>query len=282
MPRLALFLTIVFAFQLHQVALLVASPAPPDQPAETQAELLPQSPIVHPQAHAHNDYAHDRPLHDALANGFSSVEADIFLVDGQLLVGHERSELRPDRTLEDLYLEPLRKIVAANGGHVYQQPIKFQLLIDIKTEGVETYNQLSKTLAKYKDFLTEVSEGIETERAVSVVISGNRPIELISQQAIRFAAIDGRLSDLDSSSPSHLIPLISDRWGSHFSWKGAGEMPREQFEKLQGILHKAHVAGRKVRFWATPDNVEMWRFLNDVGVDYINTDDLVGLASMLN
>ena len=33
------------------------------------------------RAHAHNDYRHDRPLHDALAHGFTGIEADVFLVD---------------------------------------------------------------------------------------------------------------------------------------------------------------------------------------------------------
>ena len=37
-------------------------------------------------AHAHNDYEHDRPLLDALDEGFTSIEADVFLVEGQLLV----------------------------------------------------------------------------------------------------------------------------------------------------------------------------------------------------
>ena len=54
------------------------------------------------QAHAHNDYLHARPLFDALDHGFASVEADIFLVDGKLLVGHAKSELKADRTLQAL------------------------------------------------------------------------------------------------------------------------------------------------------------------------------------
>ena len=55
------------------------------------------------QAHAHNDYLHARPLLDALECGFCSVEADIYLVDGQLLVAHTQLELSPDRTLRSLY-----------------------------------------------------------------------------------------------------------------------------------------------------------------------------------
>ena len=51
-------------------------------------------------AHAHNDYLHERPLFEALDLGFNSVEADIFLVDGQLLVGHSRDQLKPERKTE--------------------------------------------------------------------------------------------------------------------------------------------------------------------------------------
>src|SRR4051794_1044740 len=54
------------------------------------------------RGHAHNDYMHARPLRDALDNGFCSIEADIFLVDGKLLVAHEREHVRADRTLQSL------------------------------------------------------------------------------------------------------------------------------------------------------------------------------------
>jgi hypothetical protein len=43
------------------------------------------------RAHAHNDFQHERPLFDALAHGFTSVEADVWLVNGELLIGHERA-----------------------------------------------------------------------------------------------------------------------------------------------------------------------------------------------
>jgi hypothetical protein len=35
--------------------------------------------IILPNAYAHNDYWHKRPLLDALDNGFTYVEADVFL-----------------------------------------------------------------------------------------------------------------------------------------------------------------------------------------------------------
>src|SRR3954468_10320493 len=85
-------------------------------------------------AHAHNDYTHTRPLFDALDQGFCSVEADIFLVDGKLLVAHTLQATKPERTLQALYLDPLRERIKKNGGRVYPNGPQFTLLIDLKTD----------------------------------------------------------------------------------------------------------------------------------------------------
>ena len=60
-----------------------------------QAAPKPRPGDVQPleRAHAHNDYEHDRPLLDALDQGFTSVEADVWLVDGQLYLGHDAPDL---------------------------------------------------------------------------------------------------------------------------------------------------------------------------------------------
>ena len=39
-----------------------------------------------PHAYAHNDYWHKRPLLDALDNGFTHVEADVYLRHSRLVV----------------------------------------------------------------------------------------------------------------------------------------------------------------------------------------------------
>ncbi len=84
------------------------------------------------RAHAHNDYEHRRPLFDALHHGFTSVEADIWLVDGELCVAHDLVDTDPCRTLSELYLDPLRTIVHANRGRVYPgRSAPVQLLVDV-------------------------------------------------------------------------------------------------------------------------------------------------------
>lgn len=234
------------------------------------------------QAHAHNDYYHARPLLDALEQGFCSVEADVFLVGEELLVGHSRLELRPDRTLESLYLDPLQERVESHGGRVFADGPAFTLLVDFKSEGVATYMALRKKLAGYRDMLSSVQNGKFRPGAIQVVISGNRPFKEIADAKVRYAGIDGRLTDLDSESPAHLMPLISDRWTSHFRWRGDGEFPKDEREKLVKIVKKAHAAGRRVRFWATPENPALWRELQSAGVDHINTDQLQKLREFLS
>lgn len=239
--------------------------------------------VVHPllAAHAHNDYHHPRPLLDALDRGFCSVEADVFLVNGQLLVGHEEAELRSENTLQRLYLDPLRERVQANGGHVHGDRARFTLLIDIKSEGPATYSVLRDALASYRDLISSHDEQGDQVRAVQVVVSGNCPRQEIAADPLRLARIDGRLTDLDSGESAELMPLISDRWTAHFGWLGQGDFSAEEREKLHSVVRHAHAAGRRVRFWATPEEPLLWRELLAAGVDHISTDQLDRLRDFL-
>jgi glycerophosphoryl diester phosphodiesterase len=234
-----------------------------------------------PNAHAHNDYWHERPLIDALDHGFTSVEADIFVVDGKLLVGHARGELKPERTLESLYLEPLARCTKENGGRVHQGGERFILLVDIKSDAQAALAAANEALSKYSDMLTVVENGEVKQGAVTIVFSGNRPIAEMESAKLRYAGIDGRLSDLDSNRPSHFMPMISDNWTSHFTWRGDGEMPAEERRKLKEIVDKVHGAGRIARFWGTPEKEAVWRELRSAGVDLIGTDQLDRLATFL-
>jgi len=245
----------------------------------------PNAPPSPGQAHAHNDYRHERPLLDALDHGFTSVEADVYLVDGRLLVAHEAYEVDPSRTLQSLYLDPLCVRTEQNDGWVFPDKTQLMLLIDVKTEADETYRALREVLQEYEDILTVFRPDGREEGAVTVIISGNRARELLAQENIRYAAIDGRLQDLDSGDPATLIPLISDKWSDHFFWRGDGDMPESERQKLRDIVATAHEQERRVRFWSTPDIAPqrdaVWQELLNAKVDLINTDDLAGLQNFL-
>lgn len=259
--------------QFSGIALLVVTSAVADVPAEDVVAL--------PGAHAHNDYHHPRPLLDALAHGFCSVEADVFLVEGELLIGHDRSELRPGRTLTSLYLEPLRQRIRKMGGSVYGGARLFTLLVDVKSEAEPAYRALRGVLAEYADILTVVDGNRAKPGGVTVVVSGNRAWDLIAADDPRYCAIDGRLSDLDSDAPAHLLPLLSDRWTKHFEWRGSGPLADAEAGKLKRIVARAHEKGRRIRFWATPEEPTLWRALENANVDLIGADKLAALQSHL-
>src|SRR5438132_1932049 len=121
------------------------------------------APVPLVRAHSHNDYEQKRPLLDALDHGFCSVEADIHLVEGRLLVAHDLNQTQPDRTLEVLYLEPLRQRVKRNSGWVYLNGPRVWLLIDIKSDAEKTYAALREVLKSYADIVTVFRSGkIET------------------------------------------------------------------------------------------------------------------------
>ncbi|WP_309060928.1 phosphatidylinositol-specific phospholipase C/glycerophosphodiester phosphodiesterase family protein [Streptomyces sp.] len=241
------------------------------------------------RAHAHNDYEHPRPLLDALDHRFGSVEADIFLVGDQLLVAHDPEDLDPSRTLESLYLDPLAARVRANRGSVYRgHRGSLQLLVDIKTEGSSTYLELDRRLRRYRHLFTTFAHGRVLPGPVTAVVSGNRAARVpMEAQRVRRAFYDGRLADLGGPARSSFIPLISDNWTLHFTWRGVGTFPDAERRKLRDIVSTAHARGQKVRFWATPDlpgpaRDALWGELVAADVDFLNTDDLAGLESFLD
>ncbi|MCH5674462.1 phosphatidylinositol-specific phospholipase C/glycerophosphodiester phosphodiesterase family protein [Streptomyces gilvus] len=268
-------------------ATLAAVLAPPAGSAFADGREHTRRPLW--RAHAHNDYEHPRPLFDALDHRFGSVEADIFLVGDQLLIGHTVDDLDPTRTLESLYLDPLSRIVKANHGSVYRgwrRPL--QLLIDIKTEGSSTYLELDRHLRRYPHLFTTYAHGRVHPGAVTNVISGDRAARVpMEAQSVRRAFYDGRLTDLGTPAPASFVPLVSDNWQLTFTWLGEGAFPDAERRRLRGIIGQAHKAGQKVRFWNTPDLAGPARDalrteLLTAGVDYVNTDDLAGLESFLD
>lgn len=231
------------------------------------------------RAHSHNDYVRKRPLLDALDNGVCSVEADIFLVDGKLLLGHDLKDVREDFTLEGAYLDPLRARVRANGGRVYPNGPVFTLLIDVKSEGKSTYERLRAVLAQYEDMLTRFTAAGMEEKAVTVVISGSRSAAQIAADLPRFAACDGTRNDIGGDRILH--PLVSMSWGSVFKWNGRGPMPEEDAATLRDMVARAHANGQRLRFWALPLSKEVWEVLYAEGVDLINVDNLPQIRAFL-
>jgi hypothetical protein len=228
-----------------------------------------------PNAYAHNDYWHRRPLLDALENGFSYVEADIFKVRNKLVVAHTVPFFKNNRTLENLYLEPLRRHCSNNNAAL------LTLMIDIKSGGKRALKLLLPLLEKYKDILSSYEGGQVQRRQVTVIITGHKPIEDIRGMQQRFIFLDEDLRQTGTDTATCTYITASCRYSSLLSWKGEGPMPDAEKQKLLAFVQKAHDLGRKVRLWASPENEQVWAALLSCNVDLINTDKLTALRNFL-
>ena len=117
--------------------------------------------IIPIPCHSHNDYWRKVPLYDALAAGCTGVEADVWLKDNDLLVGHSTSSLTSTRSLRSLYIDPLTSILShqnpppasqntttptnsttsgapVNGIFETNPVASLTLLIDVKSDGATT------------------------------------------------------------------------------------------------------------------------------------------------
>ncbi|MBK8504247.1 MAG: hypothetical protein IPL46_19805 [Saprospiraceae bacterium] len=234
-----------------------------------------------PNSHAHNDYLHERPLQDALALGFVSVEADILLGEDHLFVGHNREDLliKP-LDFESVYLQPLYQRYLAHSKSIYPEyGDLFYLWLDIKYDGATVLNLLKKLIRPYRKML--FSERRNRNGRVMILISGDRPMDLLLADKSGYFHIDGRPADLLKSFDRARMPFISQNMKEVCSTNENDYLDISEKNKLVKLVEQCHQQNKKIRLWATPENEQLWQQFLEIKLDLINTDSLQRLASFL-
>jgi alkaline phosphatase len=225
-------------------------------------------------AHSHNDYEQQHPFYEAWENGFGSIEADIFLHDNKLLVAHTNKELNNNRTLQSLYLNPLKKALEKNGFPYADKNKELQLLIDTKTDSLKTLDKMIEVLKGYP--------AIINCNKIKITISGNRPPPEKFIAYPSYIYFDGVLSKDYSAEALSKIIMLSDDFKTYSLWNGKDSIPKKDWKTLAASIAKAHQLKKKVRFWDAPDNENSWQTVMHLRVDFINTDRIKELAQFFN
>ena len=197
--------------------------------------------IIPIPCHSHNDYWRHVPLYSALAAGCTSVEADVWLSDADLFVGHSEQSLTKERTLTSLYIDPIMSILSiqntpnqkvttnptspsstssstASPNGVFetspQTPLIF--LIDIKTDGASTFptvlNQLEPL--RSRGWLTHFNGTAVIPGPVTVVGTGNTPFDLLtSNSTYRDIFYDAPLQELWGDDPKTTTTIPTTPYG---------------------------------------------------------------------
>ena len=224
--------------------------------------------------HSHNDYEQAVPFFAAYDAGFGSIEADIFLHNDSLIVGHTEKDLPLARTLENMYLKPLAKKIQANNGYPYTDTSQqLQLMIDIKTDSIATLDKLISVLKTYPI--------IVNAHHLIISISGNRPPQNKFTAYPSFIWFDGELNKTYTAEALTKIVMLSDALPRYTKWNGTDELNINDFNSLKALVDKTHALNKKIRFWAAPDNEKAWIILIQLGVDYLNTDHIEAISSFL-
>lgn len=221
--------------------------------------------VYTPKAHSHNDYENSRPFSLAFEEGFYSVEADIHLHEGMLLVGHDKKSLKSEKTLETLYLNPIEKVLGEGRS--------IQLLIDLKTNYNPTLDSLIVLLKRHPLIINNDK--------VKIVISGNRPPESLYTTYPTFIWFDGRPGIEYKKEELERVALISESYISIVGPKSVWPVNEEAEYKILSVVQKVHKMGKPFRFWGTPDFPDAWTKFRSCGVDFINTDKVVALSDYL-
>lgn len=227
--------------------------------------------------HSHNDYVHEHPLFDALSYGYKSIEIDVWLHNGKLIVDHDGIGLDAKKDIEALYLLPIIERVKAHHGWVYDgdsTPTIF--MVEFKNDPEACYVVLKQFIEKYKSlFADRMGRG----GPIKLLITGHRPWQSLRRGNELYITADGDINQSTDSLPPYILERVSDPYGQHFSWRGRGMMPKAQKEKLLALVKVAHDHGRQIRFYALPQNENVWKEMLEAGVDWINIDKLAKFAA---
>ncbi|KAJ5118490.1 altered inheritance of mitochondria protein 6 [Penicillium atrosanguineum] len=266
--------------------------------------------------HSHNDYWRRVPLFSALEVGCISVEADVWLHDDDLQVGHTRQTVLPGQTLRSLYLDPLLEMLQKhnlimNGSTIPAELVgvftsdptqTLVLLVDFKGTGELIWPHLMEQLQPLREggYLTYFNGSEVLNRPITIVASGDAPLEQILKSTThRDIFYDAPLDVLAHPTFSTVTDLKMDGsiFNDHNSYyasvdfhRSIGSLPlsrlsQGQLAKIKNQIQVAHERGLKVRYWGTPKwpvglRNYVWRALVREGVDVLNVHDLHGATKV--
>ncbi|WP_156799100.1 hypothetical protein [Gemmatimonas aurantiaca] len=238
-------------------------------------------PVAALSAYSHNDYERPHPLEDALALGFRGVEVDLFLVDGELRIGHDRRAARSGGTLDSVYLAPLAALVDRCGpwGAVVDRP--FLLALEIKEQSPATYDALMAVLRRYRHLWVRDEAG-GTRVALDVVLVGWHPppngTRVDSLPGIQYRL--SRAEPVDAAVLDPRVRLLSVDYGKTMGrWWRRSITRARWFDAIRAS--KAAVPDRLLRVHNVPQNADVYAALFAAGVDLIGTKQPESTAGLI-
>ncbi len=226
-------------------------------------EIAAQQPVI---LHSHNDYVRTAPFWEAYSQHCGSIEADVFLYEGRLLVGHEMDQLTPERSFDAMYVQPIVRVVRANGGKAWaDRPDRLILMVELKSETEPELSEVIDLLGRFPD--------VFCGDAVQVVITGNTPSPEKFASYPSWVYFDGDIREHYTPEQLARIGMVSNSFRMFArKWNGKGRMTDPELDAVTAAIDKVHSWGKPIRFWEAPEGTTAYFTFWKLGVDIINTD----------
>ncbi|KWU47449.1 hypothetical protein RHOSPDRAFT_23974 [Rhodotorula sp. JG-1b] len=243
-------------------------------------------------------------IQNLLQEGATWQAVDIWLSEGDLLVGHDQQGLTPSRTFSTCWVEPLLRIFSASVVQVgslhrrrssifsHVKPhTPFQLVIRLRTPASLTFPYVVDALQPLQDasLLTRYCPNARssTPGLITVVSSEADGAEMVpledlnAIQGERFIYRDASLADLDKVDSEEgkkfdpqVTPVAAGELLASTGWDGQGPLTSEIRSRIESQVQRAHAAGLKVRYEKLPQfpvhaREHVRSTLQKLGVDYL-------------
>ena len=233
------------------------------------AALLPlslaaQQPVV---LHSHNDYNRTAPFWEAYSQHCRSIEADVHWHEGQLLVGHDVEDLKPENTFLRMYVDPIVRTFRANGGKMWAgSPDRLMLMVELKSATEPELTEVIKLLEQFPDVFCSPD-------GVQIAITGNTPAKEHFCDYPAWVGYDGDIRAEYTPEQLERVALVSNSFRMFAKkWNGKGRMIDPELDAVNAAIAKVHSWGKPIRFWEAPEGTTAYFTFWKLGVDIINTD----------
>ncbi|CAH6723926.1 putative altered inheritance of mitochondria protein 6 homolog ARB_06966 [[Candida] jaroonii] len=229
---------------------------------------------------------------------------------GELYVGHDLYYLNETWTLEKLYLDPIFELIesanpefaADNKYNTGESPhgifygdvgATLYLFLDTKLDANTSYSYVKPMLQRFidKDYLTYYNDSASkwVTRPLTIVMTGNLPVEMVQAEEPRFVTLDGKLPWFNSTSSDETMKDIAKYsviasasysqmfgGGNSFKTRMFNETEKAILAETYSLCHKYGVFSR---IW---DHVNWPRYIRDgqnkdiitLGADFLNIDEM--------
>jgi len=220
--------------------------------------------------HSHNDYSRPEAFYHAFNAGAGAIEADVYLRNGKLVVAHDTAAAKQLLSLYKIYLQPILK-------EFKTRPRPLNLVIDLK-------GAYAPILAELLEELKPLKHLIHTGRnnnPLNIIITGNRPPPAEYSKYPPYITFDDDLQLPHTPGQWERVAQVSLNFENYSKWRGDGTLSPVDEKVLKSIINAVHASGKKIRFWAAPDNKAGWQKLMELNADILSTDKIDELKEAL-